>query len=80
MTALDQRKTKLIFETAALVRERGKCRNVVIEALPLCAVVRLKGTRTSYAIDYAAIYHHAARIRAEFVRREKAKAKKAGRK
>lgn len=77
MTALRERRTKLTFETSDIIRERGKLREVVIEAQPLCALVRLKGTRKAFPISYAAIYHAAARIEAERVRAEKKAARKA---
>ena len=76
MTALSKRKTKLIFCTSDLVRERGKLREVVIEAQTHYAVVRLAGMRTRFPISYAAIYHAAARIQAEQTRAAKKAAKK----
>lgn len=79
MTSLDKRKTRLIFTTCDTVRERGKLREVVIQAEPYFALVRLAGTRTSYPISYAAIFHAAARIKAEQERAEKTKAKKQAR-
>jgi len=45
MTALEQRKTRLTFQTADELRETGKTRAVIIEAEPAFAVFRLKGTR-----------------------------------
>lgn len=81
MTALDQRKTRLTFETADTVRERGKSRPVVIEAVtPYYCNVRLKGTRTVFPISYGAIYGAAAKIAAQQARAEKLAAKKARRK
>lgn len=76
MTTLRQRKTRLIFETESEVKERGKYRAVIIEAMPHFAMVRLKGTRTKFPIPYAAIYHAAARLAAIEAR----DAKKRGRK
>lgn len=76
MMALSERKTRLIFETDDTVRERGKSRSVVIEARPRYAVVHLKGTRTRFTASWDAIYHLAARIEADRLRREKAEAKK----
>ena len=78
MTSLDKRKSKLVFETCGLVRERGKYRQVVIQAEPHYAIIRLKGTRTTFPISYEAIYHHAAKIQSERVRAEKRAAKKGG--
>ena len=60
MTALSQRKSKLIFETGSVIRERCRLREVVIEAEQTFAYVRLKGTRTRFAIEWSAIYHAAA--------------------
>lgn len=80
MTALSERKTRLTFETADVVRERGKQREVVIECeSAYYASVRLKGTRTRFQISYAAIYQAAARIEAMRLRSEKLAAKKARR-
>ena len=71
MTTLSNRKTRLVFETADTVRENSKLRAVIIEAQPMIAYVRLKGTRRVFPISYAAIYHAAGRIEAERVRAEK---------
>jgi hypothetical protein len=43
MSKLTQRKSKLIFETADAKKSRGRYREVVIEAFPEYALVRLKG-------------------------------------
>ena len=51
MTSLAERKTKLTFESCSTVRERGRSREVVIEAEQTFAYVRLKGTRTRFAIE-----------------------------
>lgn len=56
MTALSQRRTKLVIETSGQIREQGRYREVIIEAQPYHAVVRLKGLRTSFEISYEAIY------------------------
>lgn len=71
MTRLTERKTRLIFTSADVVRERGRLREVIIEAKPMYAEVRLAGMRTSFPISYAAIYHAAGRIAAERARAEK---------
>jgi hypothetical protein len=76
MTQLSKRKTRLVIESSDVVRERGRSREVVIEAQPYVAMVRLKGTRTAFPISYAAIYHAAARLAAA----EKLAAKKAAKK
>lgn len=80
MTKLQQRRTKLRFETADEIRERGKFRAVVIEAHEIYCVVRLAGMRTGFPISYGSIYQFAAKNAATRVRAEKAAAKKAGRK
>lgn len=71
MSNLETRKTRLVFTTCDAVRERGRLREVVLEAQPYIALVRLKGTRTSFPISYAAIYHQAAKIAAAERRAEK---------
>lgn len=71
MTALRERKTRLVFETADTIREQGKLREVVIEATPHYALVRLKGTRKAFPISYGAIYHRAAALAAEEARAAK---------
>lgn len=77
MTHLTKRKSRLQFTTPDLVRERGKLREVVIEAGVNYAEVRLAGMRTSYPITYAQIYNAAVRHQVERERAER-KAKKAG--
>lgn len=77
MTSLEQRKTKLKFETASAVFDRGHYRPVVIIAHAAYAEIRLKGTRTSYVATYASMYHAAVKAEVEAQRRE-AKAKKKG--
>jgi len=62
MSRLRQRKTKLEFITNATVRYRGKDRDVVIEALPDTAVVRLLGTRVKYEVSWRGVHDYAARI------------------
>jgi hypothetical protein len=71
MTSLGKRKTRLIFTTCDTVRERGKLREVVIEAQTHYAVVRLAGMRKRFPISYATIYQTAAKIAAERLRAEK---------
>ena len=71
MTRLTERKTKLIFVSADVVRERGRLREVIIEAKPMHAEVRLAGMRTSFPISWSALYHAAGRIAAERARAEK---------
>jgi 3-methyladenine DNA glycosylase Tag len=76
MTALDKRKTRLVFTTCDVVRDRGRLRSVVIDAQPYMAMVRLAGTRTSFPISWAAVYHAAARLQAQQVRAAKQAARK----
>jgi hypothetical protein len=76
VTALSQRKSKLIFETGDTVRERGRRREVIIEAEDTYAFVRLKGTRTRFMIEWSAIYTAAAKLAAAQQRREKLGGKK----
>lgn len=76
MTALTARRTRLTFETADCTRERGRLREVIIEAQPYLCVVRLKGTRRRLEISWAGIYNAAARLSAEKARAEKAEARK----
>lgn len=76
---LEQRKTKLSFQTGDVVRERGKLRQVVIEAHPLYAEVRLSGLRSKYLIPWSAIHGAAVKMYVEAARREKAAAKKQAR-
>jgi hypothetical protein len=75
MTALDKRKTRLVFTTCDAVRDRGRLRSVVIDAQPYIANVRLAGTRTTFSISWAAVYHAAARLQAQQNRAAKAAAR-----
>jgi hypothetical protein len=79
MRSLAQRKTRLVFETEDAIFERGRNRQIVIEARPGYCYLRLKGSRRRYPICYAAIYHRAVDIASDQARRDKA-AKKGGRK
>jgi len=65
MTSLAQRKSKLTIETSDTVRERGKLREVTIEATPYYAVVRLKGLRARFEVSWAGIYDQAVKIAVE---------------
>ena len=75
MRSLAQRKTRLVFETDDFVYERGHQRQVIVEARPAYATVRLKWTRTGFTICYAAIYHAAVRLLVDAERRAKKAAK-----
>jgi hypothetical protein len=77
MRALAQRKTRLVFDTDDSIYERGHSRQVVVEARPSYAMVRLKGTRKGYPICYAAMYHAAVRLAVEAERAVKARERKA---
>ena len=76
MSNLGKRKTRLVFTTCDTVRERGKLREVVIEAQPYYCIVRLAGMRTSFEISYATIYQTAARVAAERARAAKKKGRR----
>lgn len=76
MTHLETRKSRLVFQTGDMIREKGRLREVVIEARPGYANVRLAGMRTAFAVSWGGIYHFAARLQQEKERAEK-KAKKA---
>ena len=80
MSDLAQRKTKLVFTTCEAVRERGKSREVIIQAEPYFALVRLKGTRTAFPIRWETIYQKAAAIHAARVKQDRLDAKKAAKK
>lgn len=79
MRALRQRKTRLVFETEDTIFERGHSRQVIVEAHPAYAVVRLKGTRRGFPICYAAVYHAAVSQAVEEGRRIKAANRKSRR-
>lgn len=71
MTTLSRRKTRLTFETDNLLRRRP----IVVEPEPLVCVLRLKGTRQRYAINWETIYLHAAEIAARKLREERKRAR-----
>jgi hypothetical protein len=72
MTAIVDRKTRLEFETAATVRGRA----IVIEATPQVAVIRLKGSRESYEVDWAGVFWLGVKKSAEWKRSQKLKGDK----
>jgi hypothetical protein len=76
MTRLSKRKTRLVITTEDLVRERRKLREVVIEAHPHHAEVRLLGLRKSYAVTWSGIYSLAVKRAVEQERAAKKAAKK----
>lgn len=73
MTALAQRKRKLIFETAAEVRYRGRFRPVIVEpdAQGFTVAVRLKGTRTRYEGSWEGVFQHFGKLAADRARAER---------
>lgn len=77
MMSISERKTKLKFQTASAVWERGENRPVVIEAHAAFCLVRLKGMRKSYIITYAQVFNKAVKMEVEAERREKREKKKA---
>ena len=77
MSHLAKRKSRLTFQTCDTVRERGRLREVIIEADPYTARVRLAGMRTSYPVSYAAIYNQAVLRAVEAERAAKKAARKA---
>lgn len=79
MTRIDQRKSKLIFETSDCVRERGKLREVIIEAESGWILnIRLKGLRSKYSISPAGIYNLAVKAAVEKARANRKAARKNG--
>lgn len=78
MTSLVERKSRLVFETSCEVRAKGRYRQVVIEARPEYAIIRLKGIHSKYMLPWDAIHDLAARLQAEKLRREKAEKRKKG--
>lgn len=76
MTSLAKRRTKLIIETSETIRERGKYREIIMEAHPYHISVRLKGMRQSFDVSCASIYNLAVKQTVDKARAEK-KAKRA---
>lgn len=76
MTDLSLRTTRLNFKTSDAVWERGKHREVVIEARPRTCTVRLAGMRTSFTIEWSAIHSLAAKMAVAAEKAEKKKAKR----
>ena len=78
MTPLAKRRTKLSFMTSDTLWEQGKHRQVVIEAHPEYALVRLHGLRTSFPVSYGAIFQFAAKNAAKAALEARKAKKKAG--
>jgi hypothetical protein len=72
-------KTRTILETADTHLERGKWRQVIVEAYPHHALLRLKGTRQGVTVSWAGMYQHMMRLKAEKLYAEKLAARKAQR-
>lgn len=71
MTRLTDRKTRLVVTTGGEIKERGKCRAVVLELKPLVMLVRLLGTRRVLPISYEDVYQTAAKREADRRRAER---------
>jgi hypothetical protein len=71
MTALSERRSRLRIETSECKRESGRNREILLEAHPYHAVVRLKGMRSGYEISWASVYDLAVKQAVEAARREK---------
>ena len=70
---IGNRKTRLTFETDNLLRGRA----LVVEPEPLVCVIRLKGTRRRFSINWETVYLHAAQIAADRLRIERKAARAA---
>lgn len=80
MKKLASAKTRTIFETSGNLKERGRWRQIIIEAHPQHGLVRLKGTRRALLFSWEGLYIHCAKLEADRVRAEKQAARKARRK
>lgn len=80
MRRLAERKTRLIFETAAKARYRGEDRPIIVEPRMSghSLSVRLKGTRVAYEISWRWIFDRAAMLEADRNRGSKRERGKAG--
>lgn len=79
MSKLQDRRTRLVFETSDETRERGKHRPVIVEAFPTHAVLRLKGMRKGIAVSWLGMLQHGIKLEVERAKAEKRAAKKAAR-
>jgi len=79
VTALSQRKTRLVFETAGEIFERGHGRQIIVEARPYFAYLKLKGSRRVYTISYETIYRAAVQAAVDTERAARKAARKVGR-
>lgn len=81
MKRLASAKRRTQFVTADTVRDAGAWREVVVEAHPTFALLRAKGLRRSYAVEWSTMYAYAVKLAAVQARAERlAAAKKARRK
>jgi hypothetical protein len=80
MRSLSERKTRLIFETEDALYEAGRMRQVIFEARPAYATVRLKGLRRAFSFPYAAVYHVAVKMAVEADRAAKVRERKTSKK
>ena len=70
MAALLDRKTRVIFVTASLMKQNGKAREIVVESRPQYAVVQLNGSKERYSVAWEAIYELAKKRHAQNLRME----------
>lgn len=75
MTALSERKTQLVFEADDSVFHRGRHLNIIIEAHPRFAKVRLKGQQHYYTVPWSAIFDRAVQREVDRLQAEKRKLK-----
>lgn len=75
MTALSKRKSRLLISTEDSVYDSGRRREVMLEAHPYHATIRLKGMKTTFEVSWASVYQLAVKQAVEAARREKRKRK-----
>lgn len=76
MTSLETRQTRLIFKTSDLTRDKGKLREVIVEARPRTCTIRLSGLRSSYTLEWGAVYSLAVKMAVASAAKEKRELKK----
>jgi len=67
MISIENRKTKLRFETSIAVRGRAIC----VEVTPYTVIVREKGRRQKYEVQWDSVYWLAVKVLVDARRREK---------
>lgn len=77
MSKLEKRKRRAMFETMGVVFSQGRGRPVIVELLPTHMNLKLKGTRTRYALTYSAAFTQALNAHLSAERRAKVEARKA---